>query len=262
MRVQHRFDPPLCPLSQGETGVWCGSPNRRANITLLASLSLQGMGAAFLLEGSVDSTAFEIYIEQLLAPSLKAGQIVVMDNLIPYRKQGAASHRNTASQLLFLPSYSPDFSPDRGSVLQAAKEFRPSRNAYARRLQEQVGQALLTITPDDALGWFTHCGHRWLEQRSHIEYREQPILPFRRIPGSHARYPLHSSLGHSQMDAVVQEVIQVYEETFPGHIAAYYVEGSYADQTSLMISDLDLLSLSNRFANADAWSLAEATWTS
>ena len=75
--------------------------------------------------------------------------------------------------------------------------------------------------------------------------------------------PLHSSLGHSQMDAVVQEVIQVYEETFPGHIAAYYVEGSYADQTSLTTSDLDLVIVfRNRFANADARSLAERTWTS
>ena len=86
--------------------------NRRANITLLASLSLQGMGAAFLLEGSVDSTAFEIYIEQLLAPSLKAGQIVVMDNLSTHtgdKVRQAIEARGC--QLLFLPSYSPDFSP-------------------------------------------------------------------------------------------------------------------------------------------------------
>ena len=55
--------------------------NRRANITLLASLSLQGMGEALMLEGSADASVFEIYIEQVLAPSLQAGQIVVMDNL-------------------------------------------------------------------------------------------------------------------------------------------------------------------------------------
>src|SRR5258708_9786441 len=61
----------------------CGAipRNRRANINLLASLSLQGMGEALILEGAADSTAFEIYIEQIFASSLQAGQIVVMDNL-------------------------------------------------------------------------------------------------------------------------------------------------------------------------------------
>jgi transposase len=55
--------------------------NRGKNTTLIASLSLAGMGAAMILEGSANATAFEIYIEQLLVPSLQAGQIVVMDNL-------------------------------------------------------------------------------------------------------------------------------------------------------------------------------------
>ena len=55
--------------------------NRRANITMLASLSLQGMGEAFVLEGSADSVVFELYIEQILAPSLPTGHIVILDNL-------------------------------------------------------------------------------------------------------------------------------------------------------------------------------------
>ena len=55
--------------------------NRGKNTTLIAALSLEGMGAALILEGSADTTAFELYIEQILAPSLHAGQIVVMDNL-------------------------------------------------------------------------------------------------------------------------------------------------------------------------------------
>ncbi len=52
---------------------------------------------------------------------------------------------------------------------------------------------------------------------------------------------LQNTLGHPQIDAIVQEVIQLYEDAFPGQIAAYYVEGSYADQTSLTTSDVDLL---------------------
>lgn len=73
---------------------------------------------------------------------------------------------------------------------------------------------------------------------------------------------LQGTLGHSPIDAVVQEVIQVYEDTFPGQIAAYYVEGSYADQTSLTTSDIDLVIVfHNQLANADAHSMAERTWT-
>src|SRR5260370_5643508 len=55
--------------------------NKRANITLLASLSLQGMGEALILEGSADTTTFEISIEQILAPSLQAGQTGIRDNM-------------------------------------------------------------------------------------------------------------------------------------------------------------------------------------
>jgi transposase len=55
--------------------------NRGKNTTLIAALSLEGMGAALILEGSANTTAFELYVEQILAPSLHDGQIVVMDNL-------------------------------------------------------------------------------------------------------------------------------------------------------------------------------------
>jgi transposase len=72
----------LCARSpKGKRAYGAIPRNRRANITLLAALSLQGMGEAFMLEGAADSTVFEIYIEQILAPSLQAGQIVVMDNV-------------------------------------------------------------------------------------------------------------------------------------------------------------------------------------
>ncbi|HLG61758.1 MAG TPA: nucleotidyltransferase domain-containing protein [Ktedonosporobacter sp.] len=74
---------------------------------------------------------------------------------------------------------------------------------------------------------------------------------------------LQNTLGHPQIDAIVQEVIQLYEDAFPGQIAAYYVEGSYADQTSLTTSDVDLLIVfRGRFANEDTCSLAKRLWRS
>lgn len=73
---------------------------------------------------------------------------------------------------------------------------------------------------------------------------------------------LQASLGHPRIDSVVQEVIQVYENAFPGQIAAYYVEGSYADQTYLITSDIDLVIIfRNQFSDDDTRQVAERTWT-
>ncbi len=101
--------------SQGDPIVFLhGNPtssprNRRANMTLLASISLLGMGEALILEGSADSTAFEMYIEQILGPSLQAGQIVVMDNLSTHtgtrvRQAISARDANSCSSHPTLPT--------------------------------------------------------------------------------------------------------------------------------------------------------------
>jgi transposase len=118
------------------------------------------MGEALLLEGSADSIAFERYIEQILVPSLQAGQIVVMDNLSTHtgdKVRQAIEARGC--QLLFLPSYSPDLSPieEAFSKLKAFLRHVGARTPEA--LQEAIGQALPTITDHDASGWFTHCGY-------------------------------------------------------------------------------------------------------
>jgi len=86
--------------------------NRGKNITLIAALTLEGMGAAFILEGSANATAFELYVEQVQVPSLHAGQIVVMDNLQAHKSARVRTAIEAKGcQLLFLPSYSPDLTP-------------------------------------------------------------------------------------------------------------------------------------------------------
>jgi len=135
--------------------------NRRANITLIASLSLQGMGEALILDGSADTTAFEISIEQILAPSLQAGQIVILDNLNTHtgdKVRQAIEARGC--QLLFLPSYSPDLSPIEEAFSKLKAFLRRVGARTPETLQEALGQALLTITVQDAHGWFGHCGYQ------------------------------------------------------------------------------------------------------
>ncbi len=135
--------------------------NRGKNTTLLASLSLAGMGACMLIEGAVNARAFEAYVEHILAPSLAAGQIVVLDNLSVHKGERVRQLIEARGcELLFLPAYSPDFSPIE-ETFSKLKAFLRRVGARTREaLQEAIGQALETVTAHDALGWFTHCGYR------------------------------------------------------------------------------------------------------
>jgi transposase len=129
-------------------------------MTVIASMSLSGMGPAFLLDGAAESAAFEISVEQLLAPSLRPGQIVILDNLSIHhgpRVRQAIEARGCC--LLFLPADSPDFSPIE-EAFSKVKTFLRRVSARTREaLQEAIAQALDLITATDALGWFTHCGY-------------------------------------------------------------------------------------------------------
>jgi transposase len=134
--------------------------NYGAIMTLIAALSLSGMGEALILEGAADSTAFEIYVEQILAPSLKPGQIVILDNLSIHqgpRVRQAIEARGC--RLLFLPSYSPDFSPIEEAFSKLKTVLRRLGARTREALQEAMAQALDLITAQDARGWFTHCGY-------------------------------------------------------------------------------------------------------
>ncbi len=134
--------------------------NYGAIMTVIASLSLTGMGPAFVLDGAADSSAFEIYVEQILAPSLRPGQVVILDNLSihfsPKVRQAIEAKR---CRLLFLPAYSPDFCPIE-EAFSKLKTFLRRVGARTREdLREAIAAALDLITAQDALGWFTHCGY-------------------------------------------------------------------------------------------------------
>ena len=81
------------------------------NVTLLASMSLEGMGPSLAVEGSTTTAVFEAYLERVLVPSLRPGQVVVMDNLTAHKGSRVRDLIESRScQLIYLPPYSPDFS--------------------------------------------------------------------------------------------------------------------------------------------------------
>jgi transposase len=141
--------------------------NRGKNTTLIASLSLEGIGASMIIEGAANAVAFEAYVEHILGPSLVKGQIVVMDNL---RVHKSARVRQLIEEqgchLLFLPAYSPDFSPIEEAFSKVKAFLRRMKARTREALQEAIAQALLTVTSQDAHGWFGHCGYSSEERES------------------------------------------------------------------------------------------------
>jgi transposase len=134
--------------------------NRGKNTTLIAGLSLDGMQAPCILEGAVNTLAFEAYVEQVLAPSLKPGQVVVLDNLSAHtgeRVRQAIQAREC--QLLRLPTYSPDLTPIEEAFSKLKAFLRRVGARTHDALQEAIGRGLETITAQDACGWFPHCGY-------------------------------------------------------------------------------------------------------
>ena len=140
--------------------------NRGKNTTLIAALSLEGMGAALILEGSANTIAFELYVEQILAPNLHTGQIVVMDNLQAHKSARVKQAIEAKGcQLLFLPGYSPDLSPIEEAFSKLKTLLRRAGARTREALEEAIGHALLAITAQDAQGWFSHCGYSLSSER-------------------------------------------------------------------------------------------------
>ena len=113
-----------------------------------------------MLDGSADGLAFETYSEQILAPSLRPGQMVILDNLSIHlgpRVKEAIEARGC--RLLFLPAYSPDCSPIEEAFSKLKTVLRRVGPRSREALQEAIATALDLLTATDARGWFTHCGY-------------------------------------------------------------------------------------------------------
>jgi transposase len=147
---------------QGQRALQTLERNTPVNTTTITSLTCQGSGPALLVSGSVNRASFEVYIEQVLGPSLRQGQIVIMDNLSAHKS--ARVEQLLAARgcrLLYLPTYSPDFSP---IELAIAKVKAARRSAAARTreaLEAAIAQALASITAADAKAFFRHCGYHF-----------------------------------------------------------------------------------------------------
>jgi transposase len=139
--------------------------NRGANTTLLASMSAEGMGPCIAVVGSTTAMVFEAYVEQALCPSLKRGQVVVMDNLSAHKGQRIRELiEGRGCELIYLPPYSPDFNPIEEAFSKIKGILRRIEARTREVLVGALGEAISAVTARDARGFFEHCGYSTLVQ--------------------------------------------------------------------------------------------------
>jgi transposase len=128
--------------------------------TMMSSIRLDGSTACMALEGTTDTESFRAYVQAILAPTLRPGDIVVMDNLSPHKSDPTlALIRQAGAQVLFLPAYSPDLNPIEMMWSKVKTFLRAAEARTEEQLLTAIGQALAQITPKDSLNWFAHCGY-------------------------------------------------------------------------------------------------------
>jgi transposase len=146
---------------RGERARGRAPANRGGNLTLIAALSLDGMGAAMTLPGALDGAACEVYVRDVLAPTLRPGQLVMWDNVRPHQRASLRPLIEAAGcRLLFLPGYSPDFNPIEQAFAKLKEALRRAAARTREALEAAVAAALDAITAADAHGWFARCGYR------------------------------------------------------------------------------------------------------
>ena len=145
---------------RGERVVGTAPRNHGTNTTLVAALSLDGITAAMTVEGAMDRLAFDAFVAQVLVPSLQPGQVVVWDNLSVHKSVEAQRLiADRGCQLLWLPPYSPDYSPIEPAFSKLKTALRRTGARTREALDDAITAALATITGTDAIGWFAHCGY-------------------------------------------------------------------------------------------------------
>jgi transposase len=128
--------------------------------TIISSVRLDGTTACMTLEGTTDTESFRAYVEAVLVPTLRPGDMVVMDNLSPHKSDPTlALILQVGAQVRFLPAYSPDLNPIEKMWSKVKSLLRSAEARTPADLVQAIGQALAQVTPQDALGWFASCGY-------------------------------------------------------------------------------------------------------
>jgi len=127
---------------------------------MVGSMGLEGISAAMSFEGPMNGAVFTVFVEQVLGPTLVEGDVVVMDNLPAHKVVGIEQAiESRGATLVYLPPYSPDFSPIELCWSKVKTWLRKDKARDGEALDKAIVDALGEVTKSDAKGWFQHCGY-------------------------------------------------------------------------------------------------------
>ena len=130
------------------------------NITILSSIRLDGTTESVVFDGSLNRAMFNEYIKKILSPSLRSGDIVIMDNLSTHKSEVAFDAiKEKYADVLFLPAYSPDLNPIEKMWSKVKQILRGIKARSYPELFDGIKKALSLVSKNDAQGWFTACGY-------------------------------------------------------------------------------------------------------
>ena len=160
--------------------------NTGKHLTLLCALSLSGSQAELVIEGAVDGDVFETYIREVLCPSLKPGQTVLMDNLSSHKRASVRSLIEARGcKPMYPPPYSPDFNPIEMLFSKLKALMRWAGEPTREKVIDTLGLALTRVTHHDILGWFTPDYPSYpCDKRSRRKFQKRQLFPALRCPAS------------------------------------------------------------------------------
>jgi transposase len=130
------------------------------NVTLMSSITTEGMGPSMSIQGSSDTQSFGLYMRNVLAPRLRSGQIVLMDNLSVHKAAWVRELiEQKGCQLWLLPSYSPDLNPIEEAFSKVKNLIGKAKARTLAGLFAVTGRALEAVSEEDARGYFEDCGY-------------------------------------------------------------------------------------------------------
>lgn len=128
---------------------------------MIAALRLEGLTAPAVFDGPIDNASFRAYVEQVLAPTLRSGDVVVLDNLAVHKQpEVRAAISAVGAHVRFLPPYSPDFNPIELAFAKLKAFLRAARPRNFDQVLSLMAIALELFTPAECANYIRHCGYR------------------------------------------------------------------------------------------------------
>jgi transposase len=134
--------------------------SKGGNVTIIGALTLQGLDAVMTVDGGVGGDVFKAYVDDVLVPTLRPGQIVIMDNVNFHKVSGVKDAiAAVGCEVLWLPAYSPEFNPIEECWSKVKNLLRKACPRSLDAINSAIRDIIPNVRPSDAKGWFSHAGY-------------------------------------------------------------------------------------------------------